>query len=112
MSEKKWIQTWGQSHSALSLFLYPSEPKTYRLVMNTAISGEKLRLSISNTDGKNDVVIWGITAAKCDADGNVSDDDFFPGHPRPVNAPVVLFDIGAQQVHVHVGVDHIGIDSI
>ena len=76
MSEKKWIQTWGQSHSALSLFLYPSEPKTYRLVMNTAISGEKLRLSISNTYGKNDVVIWGITAAKCDADGNVSDDEF------------------------------------
>ncbi len=76
MSEKKWVQTWGQSHSALSLFYYPSEQKTYRLVVNTAISGEKLRLSLSNTYGKNDVVIGGVTAAKCDADGVVEDGNF------------------------------------
>ena len=72
MSEKKWIQTWGQSHSSLSLFMYPSAPKTFRLVMNTAISGEKMRLSISNTYGKNDVLIGGITAAKCNENGVVS----------------------------------------
>lgn len=72
MSEKKWVQTWGMSHSALSFMYYPSQAKTYRLVMNTAISGEKLRLSISNTYGKKDVVIGGITVAKCNADGKVS----------------------------------------
>ena len=40
--------------------------------MNTAISGEKLRLSISNTYGKNDVLIGGITVAKCNENGVVS----------------------------------------
>ncbi|MCQ2462536.1 MAG: GDSL-type esterase/lipase family protein [Clostridia bacterium] len=70
MPDKKWIQTWGQSHSALSLFCYPSMRKTYRLVMNTAIQGEKLRLWLSNTYGKNDVKIGEITAAPCDENGN------------------------------------------
>lgn len=72
MAEQKWIQTWGQSHSSLSLFKYPSMKKTYRLVMNTAISGEKLRLSLSNTYGNEDVKIGHVTLAKCDEKGNVS----------------------------------------
>lgn len=76
MADKKWIQIWGQSHSALSLFYYPSMRKTFRLVMNSALSGEKLRLSISNTYGKNDVLIGGITIAKCDENGNVPSRDF------------------------------------
>lgn len=71
MADKKWVQTWGQSHSSLSLFKYPAARKTYRLVMNTAISGEKLRLSLSNTYGCDDVVIGCVTAAKCDANGYV-----------------------------------------
>ena len=76
MADKKWIQIWGQSHSALSLLYYPSMRKTFRLVMNSALSGEKMRLSISNTYGKNDVQIGGITVAKCDENGNVADKDF------------------------------------
>ncbi len=72
MSEKKWIQTWGQSHSSLSLFKYPSMPKTFRLVMNTAISGEKLRLWISNTYGNDDVKIGAVTVAKCAANGTAT----------------------------------------
>lgn len=72
MAEKKWVQTWGQSHSSLSLFKYPAARKTYRLVMNTAISGEKLRLSLSNTYGSGEVVIGCVTAARCDENGNVS----------------------------------------
>lgn len=72
MSEKKWVQTWGQSHSALSLFKYPSAQKTYRLVVNTAISGEKLRLTLSNTYGKNNVAIGAVTAAKCDENGEAT----------------------------------------
>lgn len=72
MAENKWIQTWGQSHSSLSLFMYPSMPKTYRLVMNTAISGEKLRLWLSNTYGSDDVLIGNITVAKCNENGTVN----------------------------------------
>ncbi|NMP38544.1 MAG: hypothetical protein GX051_10585 [Clostridiales bacterium] len=65
-----WVQTWGQSHSALSFFYYPSCKKTYRLVINTAISGEGVRVRFSNKCGKNDVVIGGVTASACDAQGN------------------------------------------
>lgn len=70
MADKKWVQIWGQSHSALSFMYYPSQEKTYRLVMNSALQGEKIRLSISNTYGKDDVLIWGITVAKCNKDGD------------------------------------------
>ncbi len=68
----KWVQTWGQSHSALSLFTYPSAKKTYRLVVNTAISGKKLRLALSNSYGKDDVKIDTVSAAPCDSTGYVS----------------------------------------
>lgn len=71
MSEK-WIQIWGQSHSALSLFYYPSCAKTFRLVMNAAVSGSRMRLTFSNRFGKDRVVIGGVTAAKCDKNGNVT----------------------------------------
>lgn len=64
-----WVQTWGQSHSALALFYYPSARKTYRLVVNSAITGEKLRLTLSNRYGRNDVVIGAVTAAPCDENG-------------------------------------------
>lgn len=76
MSDKKWVQTWGQSHSALSLFYYPSMRKTFRLVMNSAIQGEKLRFWISNTYGKNSVRIGEITLAHCDENGNFTNGEF------------------------------------
>ena len=69
---EKWVQIWGQSHSALSLFYYPSCAKTFRLVMTPAVSGKKIRLTFSNTFGKSDVKVGGVTAAKCGADGNVT----------------------------------------
>lgn len=69
---EKWIQVWGQSHSALSLFYYPSCAKTFRLVMSSAISGNKLRLTFSNKFGKDNVIISGVTLAKCDENGNVT----------------------------------------
>lgn len=70
----KWVQTWGQSHSALSLFYYPSCKKTYRLVINSAISGKALRLQLSNTYGKQDVTVGKITVALCDNNGTVYSD--------------------------------------
>lgn len=71
MSEK-WVQVWGQSHSALSLFYYPSCAKTFRLVMNSAVSGNKLRLTFSNRYGKDDVRVCGVTLAKCDKTGRAA----------------------------------------
>ncbi len=70
--EKKWVQTWGQAHSGLSFFYYPSCKKTFRLVVCSAISGESVRLELSNACSKNDVYIGTVTVAKCDKNGSVT----------------------------------------
>ncbi|MBQ4338315.1 MAG: hypothetical protein IJC37_02725 [Clostridia bacterium] len=76
MNKESWVQAWGQSHSALSFFYYPSCQKTYRLIVNTAVSGEKLRVSFSNAYGKNDVEIGAVTAAPCTSYGSVTGKNF------------------------------------
>lgn len=68
MSEK-WVQTWGQAHSALSFFYYPSCEKTYRMVVRSYIQGKALRLELSNECAKNDVYIGSLTVAACDENG-------------------------------------------
>lgn len=73
MSER-WVQAWGQAHSALSFFYYPSCPKTYRMVVCSPISGKKIRLELSNEYAKNDVYIGGVTVAKCDKNGCFADE--------------------------------------
>lgn len=66
---EKWVQAWGQAHAALSFFYYPSCPKTYRMVIKSAVSGSQVRVELSNECAKNDVHIGAITAAKCSSDG-------------------------------------------
>lgn len=72
--QKNWVQVWGQAHAALSFFYYPSCPKTYRMVIRSAVSGEALRLELSNECAKNDVYIGALTAAPCDENGNFTGD--------------------------------------
>ena len=66
---ENWVQAWGQSHSALSFFYYPSCKKTFRLVMHSAISGNGVRVRFSNKCGKNPVTIGAVTASLCDENG-------------------------------------------
>ncbi len=68
--ENKWVQVWGQAHSAFSFFYYPSCEKTYRLIIKSALSGERVRFELSNECAKNDVYIGALSVAKCDKDGN------------------------------------------
>ncbi len=68
MSEK-WVQVWGQAHSALSFFYYPSCKRTYRMVINSALSGKAVKLELSNECAKNDVEISALTVARCDKNG-------------------------------------------
>lgn len=68
--KENWVQVWGQAHSALSFFYYPSCKKTYRLVIKSAVSGKKVKLELSNEHAKNDVEIGSVTVAKCDENGN------------------------------------------
>ncbi len=72
MSEK-WVQAWGQAHSALSFFYYPSCEKTYRMVVKSAISGKKIKLELSNECAKNDVEIGSVTVAKCNEKGDFTE---------------------------------------
>ncbi len=67
--ENKWVQVWGQAHSAFSFFYYPSCPKTYRLIIKSALSGKSIRFELSNECAKNDVYIGAVSVAKCDENG-------------------------------------------
>lgn len=71
---EKWVQVWGQAHSAFSFFYYPSCKKTYRMVIKSAISGKRIRIELSNECAKNDVFVGGLTIAKCDDKGNFIED--------------------------------------
>ncbi len=71
--EKRWVQMWGQSHSNLSHFYYPEEKRTFRFVINSAISGNAIRIRLSNKFSDNDVHIGEITLGKCDAKGSYTD---------------------------------------
>lgn len=70
--QERWVQIWGQAHSSLSLFYYPSSEKTYRFVINSALSGNALRLRLSNEFSDDDVYVGSVTLARCDGDGRLS----------------------------------------
>ncbi len=72
--QEKWVQVWGQAHSALSFFYYPSCKKTYRMVVRSYFSGKGIRLELSNEYAKNDVYIGAMTVANCDKNGNFTQD--------------------------------------
>lgn len=105
---EKWVQVWGQAHAALSHFYYPSCKKTYRTVIHSAISGNKLRLELRNNPGKTSVEIGGITVAKCDKDGNFIDglyktvtvnskESFIIGKNEMVTTDPIDFDISVDE---------------
>ncbi len=71
---KKWVQVWGQAHSAFSFFYYPSCKKTYRMVIKSSVSGSQVRIDFSNECAKNAVLICAVSVAKCDKDGNLTGD--------------------------------------
>lgn len=69
--ENKWVQIWGQAHSNLSHFYYPSCEKTFRFIISSAISGKAVRIELSNEFARNDVTIGEITVAKCNKNGDL-----------------------------------------
>ncbi len=71
--ENKWVQIWGQSHSALSHFYYPEAEKTFRFIIDSPLSGKSLRIRLSNEFSDSDVYIGEITVAKCDENGRFFD---------------------------------------
>ncbi len=75
---EKWVQAWGQAHSALSFFYYPSFENTYRMVVKSPIQGKSIKIELSNECAKNDVEIGSVTVAKCNEKGD------FTGDYKPV----------------------------
>lgn len=71
---EKWVQVWGQAHSAFSFFYYPSCEKTYRMVVCSYFTGKAIRLELSNECARNDVEIGSLTVANCDENGNFTQD--------------------------------------
>ena len=105
---EKWVQVWGQAHSALSHFYYPSCKKTYRMVVSSAISGSKIRLELCNKPGKTPVEIGSITVAKCDKNGTFIDgiyktvtvnskESFIIGKNEMVTTDPVDLEIGVDE---------------
>ena len=80
--EKKhsWVETWGMSHMRLSLMSYSSRKRTFRLVLHTAIAGERARIRLCNRHGAGRVAVGGACVALCDAQGVIAD----PGSVRPL----------------------------
>ena len=71
---KQWVQAWGQAHAPLSAFSFGNQCRTVRLVLRTAVSGEKIRVRLSNEYGKTDVLLSGISAAPCNETGVLTGD--------------------------------------
>ncbi len=71
---QNWVPAWGQAHAGLSIAHFIAKDTTYRLVVNTAISGKALRLRLSNKYGNDRVVIGAMTAALCDSEGQILPD--------------------------------------
>ena len=71
---QQWVQTWGQSHTALSAFSFAGGCRTIRLVMRTAISGTAIRVRLSNACGREAVILGGVSAARCDENGVLTGD--------------------------------------
>ncbi len=66
---EQWVQTWGQSHTALSAFSFGNGCRTFRLLINTAVGGHRVRVRLSNIHGASPVTLGGVCVAKCDENG-------------------------------------------
>ena len=71
---QQWVQTWGQSHTALSAFSFADDCRTLRLVLRSNISGTAIRVRLSNEYGEGIVLLGGVCAAPCDEEGVLTGD--------------------------------------
>lgn len=96
---QQWVQTWGQSHTALSAFSFADGCRTLRLVLRSNISGSAIRVRLSNAYGREAVVLGGVSAAPCDEAGVLTGDSVDLDAPAflPAGESVVT-DMGAIRV--------------
>ena len=68
-----WVETWGMSHAALSLMSFLSGRRTLRLVLHSAISGERVRIRLCNRYSGSAVAVSRAIIAPCDKNGAIGD---------------------------------------
>ena len=78
--QRSWVEAWGMSHAPLSLMSFSSRRRTLRLVLNSAISGERARIRLCNQHSGGAVVVGRASIALCDKNGTIGD----PGSIRQI----------------------------
>ena len=69
-----WVQCWGLAPARLSLMYFPAGKRTFRLVINTPITGSALRVKLSNKYGEEAASIGAMTVARCNRAGTIPPD--------------------------------------
>ncbi|MCL2514179.1 MAG: hypothetical protein FWF08_09765, partial [Oscillospiraceae bacterium] len=72
-NKQSWVETWGMSHAPLSLMSFSSRERTFRLIISSAISGERVRIRLCNQYSDNAVAVGRATIAVCDKSGKIND---------------------------------------
>lgn len=62
----QWITAWAQAHADMSMLCKDKKNYTSRLSIFSALSGEQVRLKLSNTEGKTAVTLEGVSIQKED----------------------------------------------
>ncbi|MDR2687637.1 MAG: GDSL-type esterase/lipase family protein [Oscillospiraceae bacterium] len=69
--QPNWVEAWGMSHMRLSLMSFAPGRRTLRLVLNSAISGQRARIRLCNKYAGGAVTVGRASVALCDGDGAV-----------------------------------------
>lgn len=83
---ERWVQTWGQAHTALSAFSFRDGCRTFRLLINTAVGGKRVRVRLSNVHGTAPVTLGGVCVARCDENGVLCGDSVDLDAPQRLGA--------------------------
>ena len=95
----RWVQAWGQAHTDLSAFSFSDRQRTVRLVIRSAISGDRVRVRLSDRYGKMPLAIRGVSAAPCDENGVLTGDGVDLSAPQKLETGgSVLTGAGALKI--------------
>lgn len=66
-----WVMIFGMAHAPLSITGFPFKKRTYRLIINSAVSGKNARIRLSNKYSNCAVSLEKISIAHCTEDGEL-----------------------------------------
>lgn len=69
--DNNWVMAFGMAHAPLSLTYFPFKKRTYRLIINSAISGTAARVRLSNKYSNCAVSLEKLSIARCNKNGEL-----------------------------------------